>query len=80
MQSATRCPYFPSHSATLHARLPRRERGIFRELDFVDGHPQTSLLRGKRRRSGNSATGMSVAFTVVKPGGFMNRLLVIGLW
>jgi len=34
---------------------------------------------GEKRRSGNSATGMSVALTVVKPGGFMNRLLIIGL-
>jgi hypothetical protein len=36
-------------------------------------------LYPRQRRSGNSATGMSVALTVVKPGGFMNRLLIIGL-
>ncbi len=34
---------------------------------------------GGKRRSGNSATGMIVALTVVKPGGFVNRLLIIGL-
>jgi uncharacterized membrane protein len=34
---------------------------------------------GGKRRSGNSATGTSVALTVVKPGGFMNPLLIIGL-
>ena len=33
----------------------------------------------RKRRSWNSAAGMSVALTVVKPGGFMNRLLIIGL-
>jgi hypothetical protein len=36
-------------------------------------------IGGGKRRPGNSATGMSVALTVVKPGGFMNRLLIIGL-
>jgi hypothetical protein len=41
--------------------------------------PNSSIDQGGgKRRSGNSATGMSVALTVVKPGGFMNRLLIIG--
>jgi hypothetical protein len=39
----------------------------------------STVQGGGKRRSGNSATGMSVALTVVKPGGFMNRLLIIGL-
>jgi hypothetical protein len=33
---------------------------------------------GGKRRAGNSAPGMSV-LTVVKPGGFMNRLLIVAI-
>ena len=33
---------------------------------------------GRDEAFGISATGMSVALTVVKPGGFMNRLLIVG--
>ena len=50
-------------------------------LAFTTNEPPISSTDhgGGKRRSGNSATGMSVALTVVKPGGFMNRLLIIGL-
>ena len=34
---------------------------------------------GGKRRSGNSAPGMSV-LTVVKPRGFMNRLLIVAIF
>ena len=52
-----------SNSSTCHAVAERRRR---------------TVQGGGKRRSGNSATGMSVALTLVKRGAY-NRLLIIGL-
>ena len=75
-------PILPNHPSWLLQYLVKCQIGYPGKAKTIRSPLAKRLTDqgGGKRRSGNSATGTSVALTVVKPGGFMNQLLIVGLF